>query len=82
MSADVPVGDVNDLAAVVAHPQLVERGRWVERESAKGAVDVLEHPFEIDGLPRRGGRIPALGEDTTDILAELASLQASLADSQ
>jgi crotonobetainyl-CoA:carnitine CoA-transferase CaiB-like acyl-CoA transferase len=60
--ADVPVGNVNDLEALVAHPQLVERGRWVEQDSPVGPVRVITHPFDIEGLPRRRGRIPALGE--------------------
>jgi itaconate CoA-transferase len=67
-AADVPVGSVNDLADVVAHPQLVERGRWVEQDSANGPVRVITHPFDIEGMPRRRGRIPELGEDTDAVL--------------
>jgi crotonobetainyl-CoA:carnitine CoA-transferase CaiB-like acyl-CoA transferase len=67
-AADVPVGSVNELADVVAHPQLVERGRWVEQESPVGPVRVVTHPFDIEGLPRRRARIPALGEHTDEVL--------------
>jgi crotonobetainyl-CoA:carnitine CoA-transferase CaiB-like acyl-CoA transferase len=67
-AADVPVGDVNDLEALVAHPQLVARGRWVEQDSEVGPVRVITHPFDIEGLPRRRGRIPALGEDTVEVV--------------
>lgn len=71
LNADVPVGDVNDLAGVVAHPQLVERQRWLECDSEVGPVEVLDHPFGIAGLPRRRRRIPALGEDDDPSGAEL-----------
>jgi itaconate CoA-transferase len=71
VAADVPVGEVNDLAEVVRHPQLVERGRWLECDSEVGPVQVLDHPFGIAGLPRRRRRIPALDEDA----AALTSLE-------
>jgi crotonobetainyl-CoA:carnitine CoA-transferase CaiB-like acyl-CoA transferase len=67
-AADVPVGSVNGLADVVAHPQLVERGRWVEQDSDVGPVRVITHPFDIEGLPRRRGRIPTLGEHTDEVV--------------
>jgi itaconate CoA-transferase len=67
-AADVPVGSVNGLADVVTHPQLVERGRWVEQDSEVGPVRVVTHPFDIEGMPRRRGRIPALGEHTHDLV--------------
>jgi crotonobetainyl-CoA:carnitine CoA-transferase CaiB-like acyl-CoA transferase len=68
-AADVPVGRVNGLADVVSHPQLVDRDRWVEKDSETGPVRVITHPFDIAGLPRRRGRIPALGEHADDVLA-------------
>lgn len=68
-AADVPVGDVNDLAAFVRHPQLVERGRWEEHDSAHGPVTVISHPFNIEGLERPRVAIPELGEHTTSVVA-------------
>ena len=67
-AADVPVGSVNGLADVVTHPQLVERGRWVEQDSEVGPVRVVTHPFDIEGLPRRRGRVPTLGEHTDNVV--------------
>ena len=38
------------------------------RDSEIGPVRVVTHPFDIDGLPRRRGRIPTLGEHTDDVV--------------
>ena len=57
-AADVPVGNVNDLAGVIAHPQLVERGRWVEQDTDVGPVRVITHPFDIEGHAAASGTHP------------------------
>jgi len=69
--ADVPFGTVNDLQAVIGHTQLAARGRWFDIPSPVGDVRALHHPFNITGLPRPVGRVPALGEHTDQVLAEL-----------
>jgi itaconate CoA-transferase len=69
--ADVPFGAVNDLDGVLSHPQLTARERWFEVASPVGPLRAFHHPLNIEGLPRPAGRVPALGEHTREILAEL-----------
>jgi itaconate CoA-transferase len=69
--ADVPFGTVNDIKSVLAHPQLEARGRWFDIPSPVGSLRALHHPLNIAGLPRPAGSVPALGEHTNQVLAEL-----------
>ncbi|HEV2201707.1 MAG TPA: CaiB/BaiF CoA-transferase family protein [Bryobacteraceae bacterium] len=69
--ADIANAVLNDIPAVVAHPQLAARGRWREADSPVGAIPALLPPHNLQHAPPRMGRIPALGEHTKDILAEL-----------
>jgi itaconate CoA-transferase len=69
--ADVPFGTVNDLASVLRHPQLEARGRWFDIPSPAGPLRALHHPLNIAGLPRPAAAVPALGEHTAEVLAEL-----------
>jgi len=73
--ADVPYGRINDLKEVVEHPQLRARGRWQTYDSEAGPLDLLDHPMNIDGLPRRHDAVPAIGEHTAEVLAELGLQQ-------
>jgi crotonobetainyl-CoA:carnitine CoA-transferase CaiB-like acyl-CoA transferase len=70
-AADVPFGALNELADVLAHPQLAARGRWGEIDSPVGPLRALHHPMNLTGLPRPASRVPALGEHTAEVLAEL-----------
>jgi crotonobetainyl-CoA:carnitine CoA-transferase CaiB-like acyl-CoA transferase len=70
-AADIPTGAMNDLAAVVAHPQLAARGRWVRVDSPGGEFSALLPPHNLQSAPPRMGAVPALGEHTAEILAEL-----------
>lgn len=71
--ADIPYGSLNDLADLVAHPQLAARDRWIEVDSPNGVLRALAHPLNLVGMPRRRGTVPALGEHTEEIRGELAS---------
>ncbi len=62
---------VNDVAAVARHPQLAARGRWVDVASFAGPIPALIPPHNLAGLSPRMGRVPALGEHTREVLAEL-----------
>jgi crotonobetainyl-CoA:carnitine CoA-transferase CaiB-like acyl-CoA transferase len=62
---------VNDVAAVARHPQLAARGRWTELESYRGPIPALLPPHNLAAVTPRMARVPALGEHTEAILAEL-----------
>jgi itaconate CoA-transferase len=70
--AAVPVAyaRVNTMADVWAHPQLAARGRWHEIGTPSGPVPALALPGLVDPAPRMDP-VPALGEHTRPILAEL-----------
>jgi len=69
--ADVPFGTINELADVLTHPQLVARERWFDISSEVGQLRALHHPLNISGLARPPMAVPALGEHTAEVLAEL-----------
>lgn len=62
---------VNDVAAVAAHAQLAARGRWTEVETFLGPIPALTPPHNLAAVAPRMARVPALGEDTERVLAEL-----------
>ena len=70
-AADIPTGAVNDVPAVVAHPQLGARARWTATRVGGAAAPALVPPHNISGAPSRMGAVPALGEHTAQVLAEL-----------
>jgi itaconate CoA-transferase len=70
--ASVPVAHarVNTMAQVWEHPQLAARGRWHEVTTPAGPVPALAPPGFVGAAPRMDA-VPALGEHTRPILAEL-----------
>lgn len=66
--AKIANASVNDMAGLWAHPQLAARGRWVDVSSPIGPIPALLPPGRPDA---RMDAIPALGEHTDAILAEL-----------
>lgn len=69
--ADVPSGKVNDVAGLLAHPQLEARERWGTVQTPAGPAVAAEHPLNLVGLPRPVRVVPGVGEHTAEILAEL-----------
>jgi len=69
--AGIPTGAVNDVPAVARHPQLAARHRWVDVDSPGGTIPALLPPHNLEHAPPRMGAVPALGEHTREILAEL-----------
>ena len=53
------------------HPQHAARNRWRTVDSEAGSIQALAPPLILDGLEPRMDSIPALGQDTEEILAEL-----------
>jgi crotonobetainyl-CoA:carnitine CoA-transferase CaiB-like acyl-CoA transferase len=70
-AADIPTAAINDVAAVARHPQLVARGRWASVESEGGAFSALVPPHNLHDARPRMGAVPAAGQHTQEILAEM-----------
>jgi itaconate CoA-transferase len=70
-TARIPCGAVNDVRDVVEHPQLAHNGLVVEVDSPAGPIPVVGSPFLVDGERPPSGGVPALGEHTAEVLAEL-----------
>ena len=70
---------VNSIADVWKHPQLAARGRWAEVGSPAGPIPALKPPADNDSFDCRFDPIPALGEHTDAILAELGYGAADIA---
>jgi itaconate CoA-transferase len=62
---------LNTPLEVLHHPQLVERGRWVTTGSPGGEFPSLRPPADCVGWEWTPGQVPALGEHTAQVLAEL-----------
>ncbi|MGU7770496.1 CaiB/BaiF CoA transferase family protein [Burkholderia sp. MR1-5-21] len=77
--AGIANAQVNDMRAVWQHPQLRTRGRWTEVDTAAGPVPALYPP----GLSAHDepvmAPVPALGQHTDAILAELGYDPAGIA---
>lgn len=69
--ASIANAHVNTMADLWDHPQLASRRRWTTVDSPAGAIPALLPPGADDDNPARMAPIPALGEHTNAILAEL-----------
>jgi crotonobetainyl-CoA:carnitine CoA-transferase CaiB-like acyl-CoA transferase len=70
-AAGVPAAELNDMADVVAHPQLAARDRWREVGSPAGPVRALLPPPTFRDVEPAMGEVPALGAHTGAVLREL-----------
>jgi len=70
-AAQIANAHVNTMADVYAHPQLHARGRWVEVDSPKGPLPALRPPGSSNAFEPRMDGVPALGQHTDAVLAEL-----------
>jgi itaconate CoA-transferase len=69
--AGIANSQMNDVAGAVHHPQLAARRRWVDVDSPVGTIPALIPPHNLEHAPARMSAVPALGEHTEEILAEL-----------
>ena len=69
--AELPHGIVRGIAQVLAHPQVVARKLIREAESPVGTVPVIANALKMSASEARYDRIPALGENSEEILKEL-----------
>ncbi len=70
-AAGIAYGMVNDVPALLEHPQLVERQRWSEVGSPNGRIRTLRPVAIMHGHDEPIGPVPAVGEHTAQILTEL-----------
>ena len=70
-TADIANARLNDMQEFWGHPQLKARSRWAQVDSPGGTIDALRPPFNLSGFEPRMGAVPALGEHTQALLAEL-----------
>ena len=70
-AAQIANARVNTMADVWAHPQLAARQRWRDVETPSGPVPALLPPAARDSTDARMDAVPALGEHTDALLAEI-----------
>jgi len=71
-TAQIANGQLNEMSDLWQHPQLRARQRWAEIGTPGGPVPALFPPHHLSGAePPPMGPVPALGEHTDRILAEL-----------
>jgi itaconate CoA-transferase len=76
--AEIAHARLNTVEEFAAHPQLTARGRWREIGSQAGPLRALLPPVMMDALEPAMGAVPAVGEHTETILAELGYNQATI----
>nr|WP_222132394.1 CaiB/BaiF CoA-transferase family protein [Pseudonocardia sp. C8] len=79
-AAGIPAAQVNGTAELVEHPQLRERDRWRTVATEAGAVRGVLPPMTFRDVELPMGTVPALGEHTRTILAELGLDEDALTD--
>ena len=67
----VPAARLNDVSGLVDHPQLAARDRWRDVETPAGPVRGLLPPMTFTDVELPMRPVPALGQHTDAILAEL-----------
>jgi itaconate CoA-transferase len=77
-AAEIANSQLNDLESVWNHPQLAARNRWRNVDSPVGAIPALIPPgMPVDVDPKME-RVPALGQDTDEILMEIGYSRAEV----
>lgn len=67
-TAGLAWGKVNDLFAVLDHPQLAARNRWADVATPNGTFQALRPPVDVDGIDIEMAPVPRLGEHTAAVL--------------
>jgi crotonobetainyl-CoA:carnitine CoA-transferase CaiB-like acyl-CoA transferase len=70
-TARIANGRMNDIAGLLAHPQLAERDRWATVDSPVGPLEAVLPPITMPGMAPRMDAIPDVGAHTADILTAL-----------
>ena len=70
-AAGVASARMNSVGEFLSHPQLQTRDRWRQVESPAGPLRALLPPFNLEGEVVPMGPVPALGEHSDAVLAEV-----------
>ncbi len=70
-SAGIANARLNTMQEFWDHPQLAARGRWAEVDTPAGAIRAMKPPFNLSEFEPRMTAVPALGEHSRKVLAEL-----------
>ena len=70
-AADIANARLNDMHEFWDHQQVAARSRKAKVGTSAGDIDMLKPPFNLSGMEPRMDAIPALGQHTRPILAEL-----------
>src|SRR5262249_9471544 len=70
-AADIANARLNSMEDFWRHEQLAARDRWASVASPAGPIDALKAPFNLSGFEPRMDAVPALGEHSRELLAEL-----------
>jgi itaconate CoA-transferase len=78
---DAQIGNaaMNDMRQMWAHPQLRARQRWAQVDTPNGKIQAMKPPGVPDSFEARMDPIPAVGEHTDAILAEIGYGAAEIA---
>jgi formyl-CoA transferase len=69
--ARIAHGELSSILDIVKNPALISRDRWRDVDTPNGTVRALLPPADIAGIEPRMLPVPALGEHSESILAEL-----------
>ena len=69
--AEIACGHVNDLEAVLKHPQLEYRKLLRNLPTENGMISAISNPLRMRGVKLPMKKVPSLGENTTEILKSL-----------
>lgn len=78
-AAGIATARINTPAALWSHPQLQARNRWATVETPAGPVPALQPPAHNNRYAARMDPVPALGQHTDALLAELGGDAARIA---
>jgi itaconate CoA-transferase len=78
-AAQIACARLNDVLDFWNHPQHRARGRRHTIDSPAGPVEALAPPIDLEGVAPRMGAIPAVGEHTRAVLAEVGLNDAEIA---
>ena len=77
-AAEIANARLNDMNGFWDHAQLRARDRWAKVGSPAGELDMLKPPFNLSGFEPRLDPVPALGEHSRAILAEVGYSEAEI----